>query len=265
MGTDYEIGLRKGILEPKHFQQMGGAVWLYVWFVDHMTKIKGKQGFVLGGKPIIFNEIKLDLGLSRRTYCRYLDILEKYEYIGTKRTPYGLVVHVTNARKTFKKSDAPKEAQPRSNEDVPEMAQPMDKSGTSVGDSGTSNKRLKQYEIKTVDSSIQTNRKEIEECYKAICGVFKTDALATERRLEIIEEVIRKGRTSGQIIDGAKLLFAEKGIKPYWNDKTGGFMLDVFLGVSMGKTSLDGRLTRIDGYISKAMEGASVKKQRIHF
>ncbi|MDD4989110.1 MAG: hypothetical protein PHV42_01655 [Candidatus Pacebacteria bacterium] len=43
----------KGLLDPKHRQRMGVAVWEFLWCLDRVTKINADGlGLVLGGKPV---------------------------------------------------------------------------------------------------------------------------------------------------------------------------------------------------------------------
>lgn len=104
----FGIYVKNDLLEPKHVKAMGGdrncgALWLYLWLLDKMTVIdhdKG-EGKVLGDKPIKHEDIKNDLGISRMTYSRWINILRDNNYIQTKRTPYGLIIIVNKAQKIF--------------------------------------------------------------------------------------------------------------------------------------------------------------------
>jgi DNA-binding transcriptional ArsR family regulator len=120
----FDIGLRDGMLDPKHVRNMGSAVWLYMWLVRKMTRIDETKrlGYVLGGKPITYEEIDADLGISHRTYDRYVNVLRNHGYIVTNRTPRGLVIAITKAKKSFfvgQKGYANNDASLRS--DTPEM------------------------------------------------------------------------------------------------------------------------------------------------
>ncbi len=100
--SDYYISIKETLLEKKHFDAMGNTVWLYMWLLNKVTKID-KEGFgvVLGGKPIKHEDFKDNIAFTRRTYARYVIILEEAGYIKTIRTPYGLVFRVTKAKKFF--------------------------------------------------------------------------------------------------------------------------------------------------------------------
>jgi len=96
----FYISVKNDLLEPKHFEQMGNSVWLYLWLLDKMTSInESGEGKVLGGKPIKYND--LGMGFSQRTYGRQIKQLQKFKYIKVLRTPYGYVFTVYKAKKYF--------------------------------------------------------------------------------------------------------------------------------------------------------------------
>lgn len=100
----FGIEIKNDLLEKKHVEGMGQAIWLYMWLIDKMTSINEKNiGLVLGGKSIKYEEIKKDLGISKNTLTRWTKILLKYPYIITIRTPYGTVYKVLKAKKRFTK------------------------------------------------------------------------------------------------------------------------------------------------------------------
>ena len=110
---------------------MKESVWLFLWFLDKMTSISEEGvGKVLGGKPITYEEVSKDLGLTLRTYRRYIATLKKHSYINVTRTPYGLSISVNKAQKTYnqktKETDMPNSAHQE-----PKMAHLDDKNGTS--------------------------------------------------------------------------------------------------------------------------------------
>lgn len=101
----FGIEIKNNLLEPKHVENMGQAVWLYMWLVDKMTSISEEGiGRVLGGRPVKYDEIKLELGISKNTYSRWIARLLKYPYIETTLAPYGIVFRVLKAYKRFTKN-----------------------------------------------------------------------------------------------------------------------------------------------------------------
>lgn len=100
----FGIYVQNDLLEPKHYEAMGSAIWLYLWCLDKMTSInEDGEGSVLGGKPIKLEYIQKDLSLTDRTYTRYINKLTEFGYISVVRTPYGYVVKVNKAKKQFGK------------------------------------------------------------------------------------------------------------------------------------------------------------------
>ncbi len=136
----FGIYVKNDLLDPKHVRNMGPAVWLYMWYLDKITAINDNEiGKVLGGQPIIFEMVKAELGISRRTYVRWVEMLLVAGYINTLRTPTGLVVTVSKANKPFKKKGSAKSGtsyQDRSDEtktahqqsDAPQMVEGSAKS-----------------------------------------------------------------------------------------------------------------------------------------
>jgi hypothetical protein len=124
------IEITNNLLEPKHRKAMKESVWLFMWLLDKMTSITEEGiGKVLGGKPIKFEEVKKDLGISIRTYRRWTNQLKKAGYVNLLRTPYGCVITVNKAKKRFGRSVI---------SDTTRYA----KNGTSLGGNGTSNKTI---------------------------------------------------------------------------------------------------------------------------
>jgi hypothetical protein len=98
----YYITIKNNLLEPKHIEKMGSSVWLYMWFIDKIMAINENGiGKVLNGRPIIFERVEADLGISRRTYLRWVKQLEDAKYIRTIRTPRGLTIYVNKAAKMW--------------------------------------------------------------------------------------------------------------------------------------------------------------------
>lgn len=100
----FGIEIKNNLLENKHVEQMGNSVWLYMWCIDKMTSISEQGiGKVLGGKPIKYPEVFKELGITQKTYSRWLSNLRTNGYINTKRTPYGIIFSVNKAFKRFGK------------------------------------------------------------------------------------------------------------------------------------------------------------------
>jgi hypothetical protein len=143
----FYIEITNNLLDPKHREAMKESVWLFMWLLDKMTSIDEQGiGKVLGGKPIKYEEVKADLGISIRTYRRWIEQLKEKGYINLLRTPYGCVLTVNKARKRFGRS-------------VNNGTTRCARSGTSLGRYGTSNK-TDQLDINSKDiSTIIKNNK----------------------------------------------------------------------------------------------------------
>lgn len=93
-----EIGLSGGIIDPKHYQAMGLAFWLYVFLIQQ-TPIR--TAWVRKGRPVSTREMARAIGAPQPTVRRWLDRLEEYGYIVTARDRLGIRVGITK-RKWFK-------------------------------------------------------------------------------------------------------------------------------------------------------------------
>jgi hypothetical protein len=136
-------------------------VWLYMWFIDKITSVTEEEiGWVLGKKEITYPEIQKELGISLRTYRRWIDLLKTGGYINVTRTPHGLSITVNKAFKRFnRKTDVPKVAQ-----HLADVAHHKDKSGTSTSIQLTVNNNSKT--ITVADLKIKFFKHPLFEKYK---------------------------------------------------------------------------------------------------
>jgi DeoR-like helix-turn-helix domain len=95
----YAIPVWNGILEARHRRRIGGALWEFLWCLDRITKEKEGVGIVLGGKPVISEEVAKGFGVCEQTVRRHFDRLEKQGYIERILTPYGYSIRVRNSLK----------------------------------------------------------------------------------------------------------------------------------------------------------------------
>jgi hypothetical protein len=93
----YPLPLWNGILE--HAPRIGESLWELVWCIDKITKEVDGVGIVLGGAPVKMQQIADDLGFDKETVRRHVKRLADKKVIGTRRTPYGLVIEVLNSMK----------------------------------------------------------------------------------------------------------------------------------------------------------------------
>ncbi|MED4052955.1 DnaD domain protein [Niallia taxi] len=155
-----------GLLSPEHKQQIGSALWEFLWLIARTTKESQDEdgetwGIVLGGKPIKLSEISEQLGSSEHTVKKNITKLKKYGYIDSKRAPYGEIFKVKKSKK-FKKRQtenglSDKERQIKNGlseqRDRPKMVERQTKNGLC-------NKDIK--DIKVIDIKQQQDIKENE-------------------------------------------------------------------------------------------------------
>ncbi|WP_375164475.1 hypothetical protein [Domibacillus sp.] len=109
MPDSYPFPMYSGLLEPEHYKKIGSALWLFLWCVSSTTKEVERDGvnwgIVLGNKPLKKKDIAPIFGVSEKTVERWINDLEKYEYIKTTRAPHGLIFSVRNSKKYINKPD----------------------------------------------------------------------------------------------------------------------------------------------------------------
>jgi len=72
------IGVTDGLIDPKHEKAMGQAVWLFLWCIKAQTK---GSSFVLGGKPLTYDEMSSRSGFPARIIRRWLNTLRTHHYV----------------------------------------------------------------------------------------------------------------------------------------------------------------------------------------
>ncbi len=98
----FGIYVKNNLLEPKHVESMGVAIWLYLWLLDKMTSVTEEgTGKVLGGTPITFKLAEKELGIKHTTYVEWSNRLKDAGYLNVKRIPHGLIISVNKAEKIF--------------------------------------------------------------------------------------------------------------------------------------------------------------------
>lgn len=95
----YFIGLGEGILDPKHRQALGLAIYLFGWYVRRQTDPNGR---VAGGRVLTAKEVSESLGIPIRTFRRWQAVLvgenpDSRTYVEQEVLP-GLGFRVTIAR-----------------------------------------------------------------------------------------------------------------------------------------------------------------------
>lgn len=109
MSESYPFPIYSGLLEPQHYKKIGTAIWLFLWCVSATTKEVERDGvtwgIVLGNKPLKLNELASQFGVNEKTVRRWLEALEKHDYIKVTRAPHGLILTVKNSKKFKERVD----------------------------------------------------------------------------------------------------------------------------------------------------------------
>jgi hypothetical protein len=108
MNNSYPFMIYSGILDPKHYQNLGAAIWFFLWCISSTTREVIKDGviwgIVLGNKPMNLAELSAPFGVSSETVRRWIGTLKQHDYIKVTRAPYGLIIHVKNSKKYSKRT-----------------------------------------------------------------------------------------------------------------------------------------------------------------
>ncbi|MFD2614472.1 hypothetical protein [Paenibacillus gansuensis] len=103
----YPFDTYSGLLEPKHYKQIGKSLWLFLWCISSTTKDVEKDGVtwgvVRGNQPMKLSELGKVFSVDDKTVSRWLESLEKHDYIKVTRAPYGLIITVKNSKKFQRK------------------------------------------------------------------------------------------------------------------------------------------------------------------
>ena len=79
--------ISSGLLTAEHQRRIDGAIWVFLWLIDHQVKPKKGEpdiGLVLNGELIRTTRIATVLGVSTKTTQRNLRRLEQEGYIRTE-------------------------------------------------------------------------------------------------------------------------------------------------------------------------------------
>jgi hypothetical protein len=95
-----------GLLDPQHVQAIGGALWVYLWFLNRVTRDEQRVGgefigIVRNGRPVSIDEIAGELGIDYRTCRRHLARLVDAEYVLQKRTGAGTCTYAVTKSKRW--------------------------------------------------------------------------------------------------------------------------------------------------------------------
>ncbi len=114
------IQVSRGLLDPKHVDAIGPAVWVFLWCARFQSD---NTGSVMAGAVIPERRICADLGLAPRTVREHIDRLENAGYLTVETVAgRGVRLHVNNPT-AIKRPDAVHKSvgncgQPRMHADV---------------------------------------------------------------------------------------------------------------------------------------------------
>lgn len=180
----FGIHVKNDLLDPKHVENMGASVWLYMWFLDKMTSInENGVGKVLGGKPVIYEEVIVEIPLSVANYRRYIKRLKEHGYINTIRTPYGLSVTVNKAFKPQLQKRSIKNDTSGGREMYQNRTRDVSKPIPRYIKSDTSNIRHNKDITKTKGNSYKKERQKAAEVREILAarGIVKPGSLAAHK------------------------------------------------------------------------------------
>ncbi|MFE4524714.1 DnaD domain protein [Cytobacillus firmus] len=186
-----------GLLTPQHKENIGPALWEFLWLISKTTKEIQEDGetlgIVLGGRPIKLSEIAGELGSSVRTVKRNIARLKDYHYIATVKAPYGEIYRIRKSKKFSKRGakngtlerEVPKMAPP----EVPHLSREVPHLSKRSAKNGTSNKDIKDIK------RYKTNKEDEETTVERILDLLEKSKILekkdiTEFLRDDIEDVI---------------------------------------------------------------------------
>lgn len=90
-------GINMGVFDEKHRQKMGTSIWLFGWLVGAQTR---RNGLVLGGMPLTYEELAKRTGYNPRSIENWLASLKDAKYIEVTHTSWKkLRIRVLNQKK----------------------------------------------------------------------------------------------------------------------------------------------------------------------
>ena len=211
-GESYVLPIWNGILD--HRQQMGSAIWEFIWCIDKIIDEKSSVGMVLNGAPVKLKDIVADIpGSDLETTRLHMRKLEKGGYIKRRRTPCGYVIQVLKS----KKRDIWKSEKPQNIVSLPE--EKPQNAGTETVFRGEPNRKAwVNKEDAAVDSALNA-------AVRAACPVWKETGVDPLRLpgpfRKLCEDfwLTRNGQSTfefmGIVLDAWQAI-GEKGYPPAW-------------------------------------------------
>ncbi|HEY3367816.1 MAG TPA: hypothetical protein VGK74_22385 [Symbiobacteriaceae bacterium] len=100
----YPIGLRNHLLTQEHYENMGAAIWVYMWLCDRVTEEYQapdgeNRGRVLGGTVITAEQIGVTFGVHAQTVRNHLKLLHVGRYVIARQCKGGFQIEVRDSQK----------------------------------------------------------------------------------------------------------------------------------------------------------------------
>ncbi|TVX93020.1 helix-turn-helix domain-containing protein [Paenibacillus agilis] len=219
----YPFPTYSGLLEPKHYKQIGTAIWLFLWFVSSTTKDIERDGttwgVVLGNKPIKIPEIVEKFGVTERTVRTWIKTLEEHEYIRVTRAPQGLIFTVRNSKKFRNKQPESSEENFRSVDG--DRKKITDQKGSDrknfserSEENFRSNKDITRIHNTTTTDSTESETERFENVFQAYCRIHgKLDIHVKALDVTAMQQMIALGVPTSLIIRVMETIYQERGGK----------------------------------------------------
>lgn len=214
MKGSYPFPVYSGLMDPKHYKQIGSAIWLFLWCIssttDEVEKDGGRWGIVLGSKPVKISELQEVFGVkSDKTIRNWIDSLELHNYIKVVRSPYGLIFSVNKSKKF---NDRPVENY-RSGTVINYRSDERDRQETTdlPVESYRSNKDITEINTTTTDDD---PKQEFEKVFAAFCEIHqRLDIHVKPLDITLMTQLIDQGIPSTLIIKVMRTVHQERTAK----------------------------------------------------
>ncbi|OPA76765.1 hypothetical protein BVG16_16475 [Paenibacillus selenitireducens] len=211
MPSSYPFPTYSGLLEPRHYKQIGTALWLFLWCISSTTKEVERDGemwgIVLGNKPMLLPELAKIFDVNEKTISRWIATLENQGYVRVTRAPHGLILTVRNSKKFHHE---------RSDKNVRSLVEETDLPGsdqTEMSDDPDKNVRSNKDIIKIlIDRWIQ--------------GLEDNDAKELSSRTGVLSSAVGSVSTGQIVLDKPIIQERELAIENYFNQRKARLMFN---------------------------------------
>lgn len=232
MPESYPFPMFSGLLEPKHYKQIGPAIWLFLWCVSSTTKEVEKDGMtwgvVLGNKPVKRDELSEIFGVDGKTVGRWIKALEDHGYIRITRAPHGMIFTVKNSKKYKGSPDNEENSPPeRVDKNVLSVEERTDKNVHSLGSDRT---KMSDHSPERVDKNVHSNKDikdfkrftatttDVDDAFRIVLNAFCETHLKIETQvnaidIRLMQSMISKGIPPALIVDVMSRVFADRSAK----------------------------------------------------